>query len=102
MSRHCAASLDHLVGAGEERWRHGEAKSLGGFQIDYQFVLVWRLHWKVRRLLALENAINVVCCATVLIEYVGAVGDEAPVFGKQRPGVYGRKPVAVREVRSIS
>src|SRR5262249_17187453 len=47
--------------------------------------------------LALEDAINVVCCATVLIEYVGAVGDEAPAFGKQRPGVYGRKPVAVRE-----
>jgi hypothetical protein len=39
----------------------------------------------------------IICCATVLVEYVGTVGYEAPAFGKQPPGVYGEKPVAVRE-----
>src|SRR6266446_968406 len=31
-----AASFDHLVGASEDRWRHGEAERLGGVQIDHQ------------------------------------------------------------------
>ena len=29
----CAASLDHLVGAGKQRRRHVEAKPLGRFQV---------------------------------------------------------------------
>ena len=37
--------LDHLVGPSEQRRRHGEAESLGGFEIDYQFMLGRRLHW---------------------------------------------------------
>ena len=35
----CTAAIiilfDHLVGAGEQRWRHGEAERLGGFEIDW-------------------------------------------------------------------
>ena len=30
------ASFDHLVGAGEQRGRHGEAKRIGGLKIDHQ------------------------------------------------------------------
>ena len=36
--------FDHLVGAGEERRWHSNAKRLGRFEIDYQFVLGRRLH----------------------------------------------------------
>jgi len=31
-----AALLDDLVGAGEDRWRHGEAERLGGLQVHDQ------------------------------------------------------------------
>jgi hypothetical protein len=32
-----AASLDHLVGASGEPWRHFEAKRFGGRQVDQEF-----------------------------------------------------------------
>jgi hypothetical protein len=28
--------FDDLVGAGEDRWRHGEAERLGSFEVDDQ------------------------------------------------------------------
>ena len=30
-----AALFDHLVGAGEQRWRNGEAERLGGLEVDH-------------------------------------------------------------------
>ena len=36
--------LDHLMGAGEYRRRHSEAKRFGRFQIEHQLVLGRRLH----------------------------------------------------------
>jgi hypothetical protein len=32
------ALLDNLIGGTEQRFWHVEAKRLGGFQVDYQFV----------------------------------------------------------------
>jgi hypothetical protein len=59
--------FDHLVGASEHRVRHGETKRLGRLQINRQIVLGWRLHRQVGRLLALENTIDVVSRAPVLV-----------------------------------
>src|SRR5262245_17364512 len=56
-----APLLDHLVGAGEQRWRHSDAERLRGLEIDCQLVLGRRLYRQVGWLLALENAIDVRC-----------------------------------------
>ena len=40
-----ACLFDHLVGAGEQRWRHLNAECLGGLQVNNEFVLGRRLHW---------------------------------------------------------
>ena len=48
-------SLDDLVGAGEDRWWYGEAKRLGGLQIDNQLKPGRLLDREIGRLGAVEN-----------------------------------------------
>jgi hypothetical protein len=38
------ALFNWLVGAGEKRRRHLDAKGLGGLEVDYEHVFRWRLH----------------------------------------------------------
>jgi hypothetical protein len=52
--------LNHLIGCGEQRLRNGQAERLCGVEIDNQLILGRRLHRHVGRLLALENAVDVV------------------------------------------
>src|SRR6266700_6332621 len=54
-----AASFDQLVGAGEQRGRHGEPESAGGLQVDGKLEFGWSLDGKVGWLGALKDAIHV-------------------------------------------
>jgi hypothetical protein len=47
--------FDHLVGAREDRWRHGEAERLGGLEIDDQLECSRLLDRQIGRLSAFQD-----------------------------------------------
>src|SRR5262249_6783702 len=52
-------SFDHLVGASEQRLRHGEAERFGGLEIDRKLELGRLRDRQVSRLCASENATDI-------------------------------------------
>src|SRR5690349_24544957 len=53
------ASFDQLVGAREQRGRHGEAKGLRSFQTDDKLESRWLLDRQVSRIVTVQNLHNV-------------------------------------------
>src|SRR5215831_20672316 len=72
-----AASLDHLVGAGEHCCWDLEAESLGGLQVEDDLVLGRRLHGEVGRSLAPEDTVNVAGRLPVLLKKIRPIRDQA-------------------------
>src|SRR6266478_8134839 len=77
MQRSKTASLDHLIGAAEERNRYREAKRLGGLHVDDQLDLGGLLDRQVGGLLALENPASVDAGQTELVRTVASVAHQA-------------------------
>jgi hypothetical protein len=60
--------LDHLVGTGEHGRRNVDPKCFGSLEIDYYLDLRGLLNRKIRRLLSLENSINITGCASAQVD----------------------------------
>src|SRR5262245_43412079 len=90
-------SFDHLVGTGEQRVRHFEAKRLRGFEIDHQLEFGWLLDRQVGRLGVLENFSGVLASLAICIANIGSVahqttgGDELTREVNRRDGVARRQ-----------
>ena len=70
-------SFDHLVGAGEQRRRHGEAEHPGSLEIDDQLDLGGLLNRQITGLFAFENAGGVDPGQTVSAGQVAALAHQA-------------------------
>ena len=65
--------FDHLVGGREQRLWYSHTERLRGLEIDNQFEFGRRLYGQFRRLLALEDAIDVARRAAKLIDLIASI-----------------------------
>src|SRR5262249_33413980 len=80
-------SLDHLVGAGEQCRRHGEAERLVSWKIDHELKLGRKLHWQIAGLGALQDLDHVVGCTAKALGNVDPITDQATVIDGLAPCV---------------
>jgi hypothetical protein len=89
-------AIDHLVGAKQDRLRHRKAECLGGLEVDDHLELGRKLHGKIARLRAAQNAIDISRSAAKEVYLVDSVGEPAAVSGKVRYEIDSRYVVSGR------
>src|SRR5215831_77066 len=92
-----ASSLDHLVGAGKHRCRHFEAERLGRLEVDGKLELARVLHGKIGWLPTLEDAIDIAGRATIQVQIVSSIGNQAAGPRKELVWIDGLKPMLCGE-----
>ena len=73
-----ARLLNYLGGAQQNRWRYGKTKRRGGLAVHDHLVFHRKLHRELRRLRAVQNAIDITRCATPDVYLVGSVESNPP------------------------
>jgi hypothetical protein len=74
--------FDHLIGAGKQRWRNGQAERLCCLEVDHELEFCGLDHWKVGRLLTLENSPDVKTHLAISVYKVVSVTNETTDFGE--------------------
>src|SRR5262249_37903593 len=69
--------FDNLVGAGEHNRRNLKAEGLGSLGVDHQLKFGRLLNWKIGRLRALENLVDIVSGAPKQVSNIGSVRHES-------------------------
>src|SRR5215468_8222704 len=95
-----AASLDHLVGAGEEGWWHGEAKRLRGLEVDHQLELGWLLDRKFASFLARKNSRDISRSGAIKLKVIGRVAHQTAERRIVAPLVDDGKPKFGRAINN--
>src|SRR5262249_27610212 len=75
-----ASSLDHLVGAQEERLGNLQSEHPGSGQIDNEVELGWLFDWEVGRLCAAQNLVDILGRAPEQVGHVCSIGHQASRF----------------------
>src|SRR5205807_7225804 len=89
-----ARLLDHLVGADEQRLRHGEAERRGVLQIDHELECGRLLDRQIGRLLALEDPSGVNAALAKASGKAGSIADQAACRDELAPVVDRRNGMA--------
>ena len=78
------ALLDHLIGAQQNRWGYRKTERRGGLAVHGHLKFCRKLHRKIARLLAAQDAIDISGGATKEVYQVGSVGKQTAFSGKVR------------------
>src|SRR5262249_17292838 len=97
-----AASLDHLVGAGEQlRWDF-QTKRLSCLQVNHKLELGRLHHWKVARFCALKDACNVDSHLSPGIAVAPSVTHQTVIVSNLTPIVNGWNPMTRRKSHNLT